>query len=171
MKTEFPEWSAIPKQTCCFTGHRHLPLEEVTQIAERLEQAIVRLIQSGVQYFMSGGALGFDTLAAQAVLKLRREYPHIKLILALPCLAQTRGWREDDIKIYEMVKTMADQVVYTSEEYTRGCMHKRNRYLVDHSSVCICYLTEDRGGTAYTVKYAGKHHLPIINLADMEDTQ
>lgn len=25
-------------------------------------------------------------------------------------------------------------------------MHKRNRHLVDNSSVCVCYLTEDMGG-------------------------
>lgn len=119
---------------------------------------------------MTGGAIGFDTLAAQTVLKLRKQYPHIKLILVLPCLAQTRGWREDDIKIYEEIKAQADQVVYTSQEYTRGCMHKRNRHLVDHSGICICYLTEDHGGTAYTVKYAGKRQLQIINLANKEDS-
>ena len=46
-------------------------------------------------------------------------------------------------------------------------MHKRNRHLVDHSSICVCYLTEDRGGTAYTVNYAKKQGLKVINLADV----
>lgn len=45
-------------------------------------------------------------------------------------------------------------------------MFKRNRHLVDNSSVCICYQTKETGGTAYTVEYARKHGLRIINLAE-----
>ena len=45
-------------------------------------------------------------------------------------------------------------------------MHKRNRHLVDNSSACIAYLTESKGGTAYTVDYADKHDLTIFNIAD-----
>ena len=44
-------------------------------------------------------------------------------------------------------------------------MHRRNRYLVDHGCVCVCYLTGDSGGTAYTVRYAEKQGLEIINIA------
>ena len=117
-------------------------------------------------YFGAGGALGFDTLAAQAVLKLKERYPDIKLILVLPCKTQTSGWRQTDIDEYERIKAAADKVVYTSEVYYRGCMHKRNRHLVDNSSLCICYLTEDRGGTYYTVNYAKENGLQIINLAE-----
>ena len=39
-------------------------------IARKLEQTVIGLIQSGVQYFGAGGALGFDTLAALKVLDL-----------------------------------------------------------------------------------------------------
>ena len=66
---------------------------------------------------------------------------------------------------YERIKALADKVVYTSQEYTKGCMHKRNRHLVDHSSVCVCYLTKKDGGTAYTVDYAERQGLEVINLA------
>ena len=112
------------EKTCCFTGHRDLPFLKRKMIARKLEQTVIGLIQSGVQYFGAGGALGFDTLAAQTVLKLKKEYPHIKLILVLPCLSQTKGWREEDIQIYETIKAAADKVVYTSQQYTRDCMHK-----------------------------------------------
>lgn len=44
-------------------------------------------------------------------------------------------------------------------------MAKRNRHLVDNSSVCVAYLTQSGGGTAYTVEYANKHGLKIINIA------
>ncbi|MGM9586528.1 MAG: SLOG family protein [Candidatus Limivicinus sp.] len=144
-----------------------MPPEKRGAIAYQLEQTVIMLIQAGIRFFGAGGARGFDTLAAQTILKLRRKYPHIKLILVLPCLSQTQGWRDEDIKVYESIKTAADKVTYTSEKYTQGCMHKRNRHLVDHSSICVCYLTEDRGGTAYTVNYAKKQGLKVINLADV----
>lgn len=152
------------KQTCCFTGHRKIPPQEQEAIARKLENIIDRLYQRGVQYYGAGGALGFDMIASIAVLAMREKYPNIKLILVLPCLTQTRGWILEDIAEYERIKAQADKIVYTSKEYIRGCMHKRNRHLVNNSSVCICYLKESFGGTAYTVKYAKEQGLEIINI-------
>lgn len=153
------------KRTCCFTGHRTILPGERRELARRLEETVLRLYRRGVRYFGAGGALGFDTLAAQAVLSLRGECPGIRLILVLPCPSQTKGWKPEDAAEYERIKSQADKVVYTSQEYTQDCMYKRNRHLVDHSSVCVCYLTKDSGGTAYTVRYARTHGLEIINLA------
>lgn len=155
------------KQTVCFTGHRKIPPERLNIVARRLRETLIKLIKDGYLYFGAGGALGFDTLAAQTVLELKTIYPQIKLILVLPCLSQTKGWSARDIEIYEGIKLKADKVVYTSQEYTKGCMHKRNRHLVDNSNTCICYLTEKSGGTAYTVDYAQNNNLTIINLGEM----
>ena len=151
--------------TCCFTGHRKIPPEERAGITDRLERVIVSLYQQGIRAYEAGGALGFDALAASTVIRLRRDYPDMKLILILPCQTQTRGWRPEDVAEYERIKAQADEVFYTAQQYTRGCMHKRNRYLVDHSSVCVCYLTRDSGGTAYTVGYAKKQGLNVVNIA------
>ena len=152
-------------QTCCFTGHRHLQPEEQAEIANRLERVISALYQKGIRYYGAGGALGFDALAARTVIRLRENCPGMKLILVLPCLTQTRGWRLEDIAKYERIKAQADKVVYTAQQYTPGCMHRRNRHLVDHSGVCVCYLTKESGGTAYTVNYAKRHGVEIINIA------
>ena len=149
-------WLVIP----CYNEE-----EVISETAARTGELIESLIQKGYLYFGAGGALGFDTIAAFTVLKLKERYPDIRLILVLPCLAQTRGWSIEDVEIYEDIKSKADKVVYTSQEYTRGCMHKRNRHLVDNSSACICYLTKDSGGTAYTVDYARSKGLLVKNIA------
>ena len=153
------------EKTCCFTGHRKIPPEERAGISDRLEHILITLYQQGIQTYEAGGALGFDTLAARTVLRLRENCPGMKLVLVLPCLTQTRGWKPEDAAEYESIKAQADHVVYTAQQYTRGCMHRRNRYLVDNSGICVCYLTKERGGTAYTVNYAEKHKLEIINIA------
>lgn len=159
------EGEFVKAKNVCFTGHRKIPSEQINDIDQRLKNIIVELINNGYTDFYAGGALGFDTIAAQTVIELKKDYPQIKLILALPCMNQTRGWNDTDKQIYDYIKSRADKVVYTSQEYWRGCMHKRNRHLVDNSSVCICYLTEDIGGTAYTVGYAKSKKLTIFNVA------
>lgn len=153
----------MKNQTCCFTGHRKIPLDQLESVTQRLRDAVIASIKDGYLYFGAGGALGFDTIAAQTILELKKDYPQIKLILVLPCKTQTRGWRQEDIEEYNRIMKDADKVVYTSHNYYNGCMQKRNRYLVDYSSLCICYLNKTTGGTAYTVEYAKKSKLTIIN--------
>ena len=150
---------------CCFTGHRSLSGEEKMKAAVRLRRVIEEQIKAGIVFYGAGGAWGFDTLAALIVLDMKKEYPQLRLILVLPCENQTRGWHSEDIAVYEDIKRRSDKVVYVSREYTPDCMHQRNRHLVDHSGTCICYLTRSTGGTAYTVDYARRRGLRIINVA------
>lgn len=110
----------MKEKTCCFTGHREIPSGQRRRIFAKTEEAIEGLIKKGYLYFGAGGALGFDTIAAFAVLKLKERYPDIRLILVLPCFSQTRGWSQEDIEIYDDIKQKADKVVYTSQEYTRA---------------------------------------------------
>lgn len=151
-------------QTCCFTGHRDIAQDEKQEVNRQLERELRSLIGKGIRYFGSGGARGFDLMAADAVLQLKKEFPHIRLIMVLPCRDQIRGWRGEDIRHYECILTRADKVVYVQEKYSPDCMQKRNRHLVDYSSVCVAYCTRDTGGTAYTIRYARQKGLKIIRL-------
>ena len=151
--------------TCCFSGHRDINDSDLEQIRENLKSTIIKLIEKEVYRFVAGGALGFDTIAAETVLELKKEFPHIKLYLALPCKTQTNSWQQRDKEIYEEIKSNCDNFMYVSENYFRGCMQKRNRLMVDISRYLICYLNKNTGGTAYTVSYAKKNGLDIVNLA------
>ena len=141
---------------CCFSGHREIPLEELALVREKLKQQVSLLIERGCTEFYAGGALGFDTLAAQCVLELRNDNPHIKLHILMPCANQTRGWSSDSVRIHGEINSQADEVVCLSENYYRGCMQVRNRQLVEKSTVLVAYLTKATGGSAYTVNYAKK---------------
>lgn len=57
-------------------------------------------------------------------------------------------------------------MVYTSQNYTKHFMLKRNRLLADGSPICISYLTEKKGGTFYTVWYTERNELRVLNIAD-----
>ncbi len=155
----------MKEKTCCFTGHRIISAQEYSTLLPKTLRTIEQLIEQGYICFEAGGALGFDTLCALAVLLLKLKHPHIRLHLVLPCPSQADRWKPKQQKRYEEIKQQADQVIYTSSCYTPDCFHKRNRQLVDDSSACICYLTRSNGGTAYTVEYARKNGLKIFNLA------
>jgi len=151
-------------QTCCFTGHRNIPAEKYPEIQRALMFKVIELIHEGIRYFYSGGALGFDTMAALTVLNLKKRFPYIQLILILPYKDQEKGRSEENKNIYDRILSKADKVVYMSEHYYKGCMHARNRSLVDKSGVCVYYLTSAEGGAAYTVNYAKQKCLQIIRI-------
>ena len=153
------------EKTACFTGHREIPKRDMRKIRQNTLSAIIKAYKNGYRYFGSGGAVGFDLIAADCVLHLKKKYSDIRLILVLPCYGQTKYWSDEEKKKYNKIKEKADKIVFTSEQYYNGCMQKRNRHLADNSSLCICYLTKNTGGTAYTVNYARKNGLRMVNVS------
>lgn len=154
----------MKKFTCCFTGHRIIPENEIQKIKRRLKKEIKKLIRKGVIYFTCGGALGFDTLAALTVLELQKKYPQIRLMLILPCKNQTKGWSKSNVEIYNGILSQAFRVKYVWETYFEGVMLVRNCCLVNSSSYCITFQTKETGGTAFTVNYAKDRQLKLIMI-------
>ena len=88
-------------------------------IRNQLEKNIIKCIDDGYRYFGLGGALGFYTLSAETIIKLKERYPYIKLMLVLPCISQTIGWMESDIRKYNNIKLQADRIVCISKNTQR----------------------------------------------------
>ncbi len=154
------------KRTVCFTGHRTLPKgEELKGLIGRVDAMITAAYSKGYRVFITGGAVGFDTLAACRVIVAKKRLEDITLHLALPCRNQTEKWtKTEDIALYKRIMASAAQVDYITDFYTDTCMHERNRFMVDRSALCIAYCTKQRGGSAYTVNYAAKEGVGIINV-------
>ena len=63
----------LRKKTCCFTGHRTIPADELLAVVRRTEQTIRLLVEKqGVRDFGVGGAIGYDTEAAELLFRLKR---------------------------------------------------------------------------------------------------
>lgn len=161
----------MEKHACSFSGHRQIYRIHQETLPEKLSHTIDILINSGITRFISGGAMGFDLMAAECVLKKRAEHPEIKLSMILPCRDQASRWPSAIRRKYEAILSAADDVTYTSEKYDAFCMHTRNRALVDNSDVLVCYLVRMASGTAYTKNYAEEKGLGIINLADLMECE
>ncbi len=148
---------------CCFTGHRTVEKKELR--SEALDVLLRTLItRKGVDTFICGGALGFDTLVAELILKLKEEFPHIKLWLFLPCLGQDLKWGRADKKRYKELLELADYVDCPQIPYSSGVMKTRNYKMVDNALYCVAYYNGKKiSGTAQTIRYAKKQKRLIFN--------
>ncbi len=144
-----------PLISCAFTGHRDLG-EDLRK--KEIEKEIVSLIKEGVCIFYNGGAKGFDLLTAEIILRLKKKYTQIQLVLCIPCLDQEKYYAEEDKKRYLKIYEKADKKIVISEVYTKYCMLKRDRYMADQADVLFVYQRKETGGTAYTVRYFMKKY-------------
>ena len=152
-------------RACAMTGHRNITHALERGLEKRLLDVIEELAAQGTEVFYTGGAQGFDTLAALCVLRLRDKLG-IRLCVCVPFEKQDRRFDGIGKDLYRRILSDADEVVYVSDGYGKNVYHKRNRYMVDRSEVCVAFLESDSGGTFYTVEYARRKGKKIINLAD-----
>ena len=157
---------ALRSVTACFTGHRpeRLPAD-LSYLRMALDAAMEGAIRMGYVHYISGMSRGFDLLAADAVVRARAKHPEIRLECALPCIDQTRLWKKDaELAEYQRLLDAADTVSCLQKEYTAGCMHERNKYMVEHAAAVIAWYDGGPGGTADTVRLAQKAGLRVLNL-------
>ena len=136
-------------KVCVFTGHRDL---QADFSAKKLKQTILSVIEKGADTFLCGMAMGFDLIAAETVLSLKRKFPQIKLVACVPCLGQEKYFSARDQKRYVAALKKADEQVILSDRYYNGCMQARDKYMAERGDVMIAYCKRKEGGTAYTVR-------------------
>ena len=152
-------------KTCCFTGHRNIPLDLVCPLQSAMREKICSLLSEGVIYYGVGGAVGFDSLAAETLFELRLSYPQIKVILVYPFDGFNARWTAEQRGKYDALLPQYDKRVCVSRIPGREAYLMRNRRLVDQSSHCIAFCERKYGGTAYTVRYAQSNGCQVYNLA------
>ena len=154
--------------TCCFTGHRPDKLPWKTEerdprclaLKEELRKALERAYNAGYRHFICGMARGADLYFAEAVIALREQKSDITLEGARPCETQADAWPEEERCRYDMLLNQCNYETLVQHHYDRGCMMRRNRYMVDRASRIIAvYDGVPKGGTAQTLAYALKKGL------------
>lgn len=158
--------------TCCFTGHRpeKLPWREdetdprCLALKERLAREVRLAYESGRRNFICGMARGADFYFCEAVLALRERRGDVTLEAAIPCENQAAAWTEQERDRYFSLVEQCDYETMVQRHFDKGCMLRRNRYMVDRSSLLIAVYDGMLGGTMYTLSYAMKHGLETVVL-------
>ncbi len=167
------------ESTCCFTGHRTDKLPwgnneldmRCLRLKHRLNQAVADAYEEGMRHFISGMARGSDLFFAEAVLRLRRDHPDVTLEAARPCETQADSWPESEQRRYLAILDQCDYETLVQHQYDRGCMQRRNRYMVDRSCLVLSVFNgEPKGGTFQTLTYAKRKGVRI-NILQLEEEE
>ena len=158
--------------TCSFTGHRpeKLPWRgdesdpRCLALKERLAAAVEDAYDKGMRHFLCGMARGADFYFCDAVLELRERRSGVTLEAVIPCEEQAARWSERERERWFSLVERCDGETMLQHHYDKGCMLRRNRYLVDHSSMLIVVYDGMLGGTMYTLSYAMKRGLETVIL-------
>ena len=157
-------------KTCCFTGHRPAKLpwgsdesdERCQALKLELSARLEGIVQAGYRNFICGMAEGCDLYFAEAVLAMRGRLPDVTLEAAIPCDKQADSWSAFQLRRYEHIMAECDTVTFVQHRYSPGCMMRRNRYMVDRSSLLLACFDGQTGGTMNTILYAQRSGLKVI---------
>ena len=138
------------KELCCaLSGHREIPQNfDKNSLYDALEE----LIKEGYTYFCCG--------MLECLVELKQRY-HVRIEACIPYAGQAAGFSAAEKRNYRNLLAWCDEKTVLFEEYTRGCLLARNRYMVDKADLVFSYCVREKGGTAYTVRYANEHGVPV----------
>ena len=105
----------IRAESITFTGHRDIPVSQTDRVKERLKIAISHAYKHGKRNFYCGMALGFDRLAAEAIISLKEELLHVRLIAVVPFRGQNNRWSAIEQRRYRPHHSQAEKVIVLSE--------------------------------------------------------
>ena len=140
-------------KTCCVTGHRDIPAEQIDYVKDALRREIKKAISDGFTCFLSGFADSVDQYFAEIVVDLQKVNPALQLTAVLPYQK-----RLDSLRAREQTRVLLDactEVKVIREEYQPSVYSHRNRYLAENSDrVIAVYDGRENGGTVGTIRFA-----------------
>ena len=154
-------------KTCCLTGHRELPplgSDAYDALLNALEAAVNDAVGMGCTRFLIGGAKGFDLLAGEWILALKKVDPSVALAVYIPHSGQARNFSPADARRYRTVVANADEALCLSEHYYPGCMQARNARMIQDADLCIAYVRKRDSGAGQTMKLAEAKGIPVFRL-------
>ncbi|MCU0547258.1 MAG: DUF1273 domain-containing protein [Oscillatoriaceae cyanobacterium Prado104] len=140
-------------ETAFVTGHRYVNRSVIPATGKLIDMAVAQ----GVTKFMVGMALGTDQIAAQILIDRKLWWRAV-----VPCKGQEKVWPQHFQDKYRKLLEKADDIVVLQEQYTKGCLNRRNTWMAARSQLCLAaYNGSESGGTAHAVGEARKRGMLI----------
>lgn len=131
------------------------------KISSKLDNAVEEAITQGCELFYTGAMGEFDSLFSSAVRKVKKVYPHIKLICVKPYFTNdinTNG---------EYYAALYDDIIIPDEiadVHPKAAIKARNRWIIDNSDIVLIYTVRNYGGAYDALRYAERKSKYIIKI-------
>ena len=166
------EEDIIKSRTVCFSGHRpeKLPVNGdsgslvIRYLKSILYKEILDSISAGYDRFITGLARGVDLWAGEILMELKAQGENISIIAVKPYKSHGDSFKGEEKFSFGRLISNADEVVCLADEYRKGCMQRRNEYMVDRSGKLIAVVSDYRSGTGATIRYAEKQGIKVRTI-------
>ena len=143
--------------SCTFFGHRDCP----ETIKPKLREALVNLITNhGVDMFYVGHQGQFDGMVFSCLQDLSKDHPEISHSVALAYLPTHKG----EYDIYRGHSFYPEGLEIGPAKFA---IERRNRWMIDASDCCLCYINHTWGGAYKFARMAKNRGLHVINLGSV----
>ncbi|GEK91574.1 UPF0398 protein [Alkalibacterium kapii] len=141
-------------------------------IKKFFKRKLIEYIEQGLEWVIISGNLGTELWAGDAALKLKMDYPELKLAVLLPYTNFSSKWNEINQGYYNSIIERADYVNYTSnEDYANPGQLKNNQtFIIRNTDGCLLfYDSEHEGKSLYfyeqALKYQERHEYRIETIS------
>lgn len=162
-----------PEKTCFFCGHTWPVFLQTLTFQNKLERKVKKEIEKaygrGYRYFLASGALGFDMIAARAVVDFRDAgHPDAELHLLARDDGRQREYERLAQKGFPSVFTRADKVEYLHRDDGPVALHQRLNIISLYSSLGIFYynfdIVDHVAGTYSFFRSTATEGMRLVNL-------
>ena len=139
---------------CAFFGHK----EYYGLDGKLLWEAAEKPIGQGVDTFYVGNQWQFDSAVYRCLKQLWKDYPHIRVCVVLAYLLAEKADGED------LIDTMYPEI----EGHPKFAIERRNRWMIQSSDYCVCYIDHTWGGAYKFARLAKRCCKEVINIGNVE---
>ncbi|AJD91262.1 hypothetical protein JMA_19450 [Jeotgalibacillus malaysiensis] len=146
-------------------------------IKKALRQRLDPLIDEGLEWIIVSGGLGVEQWAAEEVIEMKDDYPHIQLAIITPFLNQQEKWNETNQEKYQKLLRSADFTASVSNQPYKDPSQFKNRddlLLKKADGLLLVYDEEKEGSPGFLLRkakdYTENHPLEIL-LINFQDLQ
>jgi uncharacterized phage-like protein YoqJ len=146
-------------------------------IKQALKRELVRFLEDELEWVIISGQLGVEMWAAETVLELKKEFPHLKLAVITPFLNQEEKWKEETQDYYRNIVMQADYInsVYQTPYQGVWQLGEKDKFLLSNSDgILLVYDEDNEGSPKFLSKLAakkadmGEYQLFRINAYDLQ---
>jgi uncharacterized phage-like protein YoqJ len=119
----------------------------IVYIRKAIEARLTPLVEEGLEWVITPGQYGVDLWACEAVIRLKRRYPHLKLSILSAYINPEEKWKEDKQQYYRQILKGVDYYGSVSNQPYNGVwqLTARDDLLLRKTDGILLFYDEEAG--------------------------